>query len=242
MRSRMGPAVTRGRPRGSVRASRRARRSHPAATPVMPISRRLVAAPILLAAAGCGGLPVESAGASSRDRASAAVDDWAGRHPDGWRLDLATARPLARPSFAPPCSASPPSGFALVRYETADAEIDLAFRCPIGAGDGAAALQARFAFAVLGRLPHGIAVPGWVFGVLTPSSSIATGVTFADAGGGRVRVRIDTPLFAVRGVDTRPGCTPPADSSMPAACYVSREHAVPLVLTLVAPIPTATLR
>lgn len=210
--------------------------------PATPFARRLAAALLLLAGAGCGGTPVEVSALSSRDHAREAAEAWTRRHPAEWRLDLATRRPLARPTFSPSCSAGSPSGFAIVRHETADTEIDLAFRCPIGPGDGAAVLQERFAFAVLGRLPHGIAVPGWVFGVLTPTSSIATGVTFADAGGGRVRVRIDTPLFAVQGVDTRPSCVPPADSSMPPACYVSREHSVPLRLTLVAPISTATLR
>lgn len=203
--------------------------------------RHLAAAGAALLAAGCGGLPVEAT-LASRSSPDAAIDAFVLRHPAAWRLDLSTGRPLARPSFSPQCAAGSPSGFVMVRHETADTEIDLAFRCPIGAGDGAAALQERFAFAVLGRLPHGMSVRGWVFSVLTPSSSIDAGVTFVDAGNGRVRVTIDTPLYAVQGVDTRPSCVPPADSSMPAACYVSREHRVPLTLTLTAPISTATLR
>ena len=211
--------------------------------PLLARLRRLAPAAALLAAAGCGGLPLEAtSGRSSPAEAERAVEAFLRRHPSEWRLDLATVRPLERPAFSPRCSAGSPSGFVMVRHETADVEIDLAFRCPIGAGDGAAALQERFAFAVLGRLPHGISAPGWVFRVLTPSSSIDAGVTFADAGSGRVRVAIDTPLYAVQGVDTRPSCIPPADSSMPAECYVTREHRVPLKLRLTAPISTATLR
>jgi hypothetical protein len=213
----------------------------------MPIAVRLrrlaaLATPAAaLLAAGCGGLPLESV-LSSSGGADEVVDAFVRRHAAGWRLDLATERPLARPSFSPPCSGGSPSGFVMVRHETADTEIDLAFRCPIGVGDGAAALQEHFAFAVLGRLPHGMSARGWVFRVLTPTSSIERVVTFADARDGRVRVTIETPLFAVQGVDTRPSCVPPADGSMPDACYVSREHPVPLTLTLTAPIATATIR
>ena len=194
----------------------------------------LVAGAALLAA--CGGLPFEGAGSGSAERARDAVDAWARRHPDGWVVTLATDAPLASPSWSPPCSANPPSGFVTVRYETAGAEIDLAFRCTGPSGTGAAVLQERFAFAVLQRLPHGIAVPGWRFSVLTPTSSVSEGVTFADAGGGRVLVAIETPLFAVYGQGTGAACVPPADAPMPAGCWVQREHRVPLRLTLRAPI------
>ena len=211
--------------------------------PPRPLLRRLAAAPLLaVAGAGCG--IVSITGPADRGDAARAVERWVAAHPTEWVVSLATAVPLARPAWSPPCSANPPSGFAVVRFEAQGTEIDLAFRCPIGpgAGDGAAVLQSRFAFVVLDRLPHGIRVPGWEFRVLTPSSSIASGVTFADVGGGRVRVTIETPLYAVYGRDTRPACEPPADGPMAPECWVSRTHAVPLRLTLVAPILAATLR
>ena len=197
--------------------------------------RRLAAAAAALLATACGGVPFESA-MTMHDRADEAVEAWVRRHPAEWRLELATATPLVRPAWSPPCAANPPSGFVTVRHETGDTEIDLAFRCPVDAGGGAAALQARFAFAVLQRLPHGIAAPGWSFRVLTPSSSVSSGVTFADARNGRVLVTIDAPLYAVHGQRAGADCEPPADAPMPAGCFVHREHRVPLRLTLLAPI------
>jgi len=211
--------------------------------PLRALVRRLAPAAALLAVAGCGDASLTaSTGPSTPARAERAIEAFRQRHPTEWRVDLGTLRPLARPVFSPACSAGSPRGFVMVRHATADVEIDLAFRCPIGPGDGAAPLQERFAFAVLGRLPHGIAMRGWVFTVLTPTSSFSEGVTFADAASGRVRVTIDTPLYAVQGLDTRSSCLPPADSSYPPECYVTREHRVPLRLTLTAPISTATLR
>ena len=197
--------------------------------------RRVAAAVVAVAAAGCGGGPLASA-TTMHGRADEAVEAWIRRHPAEWRLGLATNTPLARPAWSPPCSANPASGFVTVRHETADTEIDLAFRCPVDARGGAAALQASFAFAVLQRLPHGIAAPGWTFTVLTPSSSISSGVTFADAPNGRILATIDTPLYAIHGQRAGADCRPPADAPMPVGCYLQRVHQVPLRLTLLAPI------
>ena len=119
-----------------------------------------------------------------------------------------------------------------LRYESADTEIDFHFTCPLGPSAGVDELRAAFAFAVLTELPHGIEIPGWHFALFTPTSSVREVVTFEPAENGGVRIFVDTPLYAVRGVSLHRSCEAPADAPLPPGCWVLREHPIPLRVTV----------
>jgi hypothetical protein len=172
-----------------------------------------------------------------------ATRDWIVRNPDGWTLDLERDNPLVRPEWSEPCSENPDGGLVTLRYGDAGAqeagkttEIDLGFRCPIGAGAAVGDLAGAFDYAALHHLPHGITAPNWTFEILTPVSGFNEGVAFTEPAAGRVLVTIDTPMFAVYGHSTRPECKPPADASTPEGCYLELEHRIPLRIDLAAPI------
>jgi hypothetical protein len=164
-----------------------------------------------------------------------AVERWVEQHQGGWSLTLRSSRVLTRPEWSRPCADSPDSGFTTLRHATAGTEIDLLFRCPVGPGASVDELAAAFAFVVLQELPHGIRSPGWRFRVLTPSSSISEQVTFSTTAAGRMRVEIETPLYAVHGHSEREACRPMVDGPSAEGCYLGREHRVPLSLTLEVP-------
>lgn len=163
--------------------------------------------------------------------ANRAVDQWVGRHPTEWAVSPRSERTLYRPEFSTSCSQGGKNNLVTLTYESADTEIDLYFTCPLGPTAGVDELRASFAFAVLTELPHGIDVPGWRFTLYTPTSHVRDGVTFEAAGNG-VRIRIDTPLYAIGGISLHPSCQPPADAPTPPGCYVHREHGIPLRVTL----------
>jgi hypothetical protein len=200
---------------------------------------RLVLLALLVASVGCSDLLGGRAELATAERAAGR---WAARHPTGAAWSMQTGRPLARPAWSPPCSAAPESGTVTVSHIDRGTELHLAFRCPIAEPLGPVELQDAFAYAVLDRLPHGISVPGWRFRLLTPTSSVSDGVTFAPGPGGRVEIRIEAPLHAITGRSTAPRCEPPADAPMPEGCYLSRPHAIPLSVVLTAPIDAGTLR
>jgi hypothetical protein len=163
-------------------------------------------------------------------------------------LQLNRDNPLFRPVWSKPCSQNPDSARVTLRYGDAGgqesgktAEIDLAFRCPIGTGVAVGDLAGAFADAVLQHLPHGIVAPNWTFDLLTPSSSVKDGVGFQQPAVGRLLVTIETPMFAVYGHSTRPDCKPPADAPSPPGCYLQIEHRIPLRLKLTAPFTGAEL-
>jgi hypothetical protein len=193
---------------------------------------------VVLLVGGCSDdvlFPREAAGAGF------AVSQWIHRNADGWRVHLDSPRPLTRPEWSVPCAENPPSGFVTLRYATRSTEIDLMFRCPVDGSASVADLDEAFAFAVLSRLPHGIQVPGWDVRVLTPSSHVQHEVAFSRDASGRMRVAVQTPLYAVYAYSRRSECEPPVHGPSPEGCYVIREHRVPLDLTLVAPFTGAEL-
>jgi hypothetical protein len=129
----------------------------------------------------------------------------------------------------------------VLRHQAPGTEIDLFFQCPIDGTATVEELNAAFAFAVLQELPHGISSPRWRFRILTPSSSFSDGVTFARDPGGRLRVSVETPLFAIFGHSERASCQPPAGGSSAGGCHLQREHRIPLDLTLLVPYDLARL-
>lgn len=171
--------------------------------------------------------PVQQLAAANR-----AVDEWVARHPTEWSVSLGGERALFRPEVSRSCSQGGNNNFVTLRYESADTEIDFHFTCPLGPTAGVDELRVAFAFAVHTELPHGIETPGWRFRLLTPSSHVRDLVTFEPEGNGGVRIFIDTPLYAIGGISLHPSCQPPADGPTPPGCAVSREHPVPLRVTL----------
>jgi hypothetical protein len=180
----------------------------------------------LLLTASCA--PDESGG---QPAAASAIDRWVAAHPSDWTV---------RPSWAAPCEENGPEVLSL-NYKAAGADILLTFACPLDAPTTESLRQAC-RFAVLQSLPHGIAVPGWEFEVLTPTSSITEGVQIVDYRDGRLRLTIEAPLFAVRGHDEREACRPPADGTTPPGCMVERQLTIPLRLALSAPFDRARAR
>jgi len=202
-------------------------------------ARRALAALFLLATVSCRGIadPGEEYTAARR-----AADRWVQRHPTGWTLSLKGERALTRPTWSRGCADRPESGFTALRYAAEDVEIDLFFRCPVGDAAGAADLARAFSHAVLQELPHGIESRGWRFDVRMPSSSVSEKVTFSAPAPGRLVVGVETPLHAVYGHSVRTACQPPADAPSPEGCYLSREHRIPLSLTLTVPFQGTELR
>jgi hypothetical protein len=167
--------------------------------------------------------------------ANRAVDSWIKEHADEWRLTKQVARPPALADWSRPCSQNPPSGLTAIRIRESGMDVLLFFRCPVEGGVDAPDLNAAFSHAVLDELPHGITARGWRFTISTPSSSFSEAVMFSNPTAGRVRVEIDTPLYAVYGHRTRPSCQPPADAPSPPGCHLLREHRVPIRLTFSIP-------
>lgn len=191
-------------------------------------------------ASGCI-LPTGASRGAEFAAANRAAEDWVDGHRTSWTLSLSSSHQLSRPSWANPCDQNPVSGTTVLRYAAANTEIDLHLQCPLGPAATWQDLAASFSRAVLQELPHGIRSNGWTFRVMTPASAIATGVTFAEATGNRIKVTIETPLYAIIGHSTRDNCSAPADAPSPEGCYLVREHPVPLRLTLVVPFRSAAL-
>jgi hypothetical protein len=196
------------------------------------------------------------AGCTSPTQAAA---DWVAAHPNEWVLDIddrQSGHTMKRPSWSGGCGGGPavigtsqvmpapgtsPSTVVL-RYATSETSVDFFFRCPIQAPVTAEVLNATFSHAVLDQLPHGIAVSNWQFKILTPSSSFSKGVTFMAVGDGRLKAQIRTELYSIRGTSKQPECKAPADGSMRPECFVSREHRIPLILTMEVPFDPGALQ
>ena len=202
-------------------------------------------------AIGCSG-----GGGASPAQAAAA---WIKAHPKGWSLaidDRESGHALQRASWSGGCTRGPapvgtwhteqpssaPPGSVTVRYATSDTSIDISFRCPIRAPVTPEVLDAALSYVALEKLPHGITVPHWQFQVATPVSSFSEGVKVTAVANGRLALRIETRLYAVRGHDTRPECEAPMDSGMRPECFVHREHPIPLSLTMDVPFDPEILR
>jgi hypothetical protein len=186
-----------------------------------------------LVVAGCG---VEA----RQDEAKHAAQKWAQDHVAGWTLTVDDAdHAFTRPSFNEVC----PNNTLMVRYAATGYEIDLAFTCPGPQGTDLAGLRSSFKFAVLTTLPHGLDVPSWKFDILTPSSSFKDGVEIVSWDSGRLKVKVDTRLFALDGRKDSEECRPPADGRTPAACLVRVElNNLPLRFTITAPLSPDTLK
>jgi len=171
-----------------------------------------------------------------------AARDWILRNPTEWALKLDQGNSLSRPPWSKPCSENPDGNSVTLRYGDSGAtEVNLSFKCPVGAGATVSDLSRTFSQAVLRHLPHGISAPNWKFDIMTPVSSIDRGVTFSQPATGQLLVSIDTPMFAVYGHSTTPKCQPPADAPSPPGCFLQLEHRIPLRLGLTAPFTGAEL-
>jgi hypothetical protein len=173
--------------------------------------------------------------------ANRAVESWVEANTSEWRLTRQLVRPPVHPDWSRPCSQNPPSGFTALRIRDSRLDMLLFFRCPVDGEAGYPDLNAAFSHAVFDELPHGITARGWQFTASTPSSSFSEAVVFSVPTAGRVRVEIDTPLYAVYGHSTRASCQPPVDAPSPPGCYLIREHRVPIRLSVSMPFSDAIL-
>lgn len=202
-------------------------------------ARRLIACAIALLLASCSD-PV-----SPEDEyrmALAAVEDWTAANPLSWSVVTSGTQAPRRTSWSQPCSANPPSGFVALNVQTANTRVTVFFRCPVASASTAAELAAAFSHIVLEELPHRLAVPNWRFEVLTPASSLFSGVSFFDQAGGRLRIQVEAPLYALYGHSTRRTCIPPADGESAPSCFVFRQHAIPLSLSITVPFDGSALQ
>lgn len=204
--------------------------------------RSPVLLPTLLAigALACSGDPVgPPVGAQ---QASEAVDRWVRAHPNEWVVEVTGFRAPRLVEWSQPCTQSPPSGRTVLEVAQGDTRLHLFFNCPLAADPGPADLRSAFAYAVVETLPHGIWASGWEFRVLTPTSSITSGVSFATASAGRLRITLQTGLFAVHGRNILPRCEGPQDSSAPTGCTVQRAHDIALDLEMTVPYVASAIR
>lgn len=167
--------------------------------------------------------------------AGRAAEAWVQKHPNGWALALETGRAPARPQGSEPCSGNPDSGFTTLQLRDRGLDVLLLFRCPVDGSASPTELSSSLAYIVLDELPHGISSRGWTFAVMTPASSIQDGIGLTAPSAGRMRLSVDTPLYAVRGLSTRADCQPPADGPSPPGCHLTREHGIPLALSVTFP-------
>jgi hypothetical protein len=172
----------------------------------------------LALAASCAGDP-DGAGHAE---AVAAVDRWIAAHPGDWNVtvdDRDTSHRLA-PFGETTCDAN---GLGHLRYSGSGVGLRLSFACAGLTNPTTESLRQAFRFATLDTLPHGLSLPDWRFEVLTPSSSFTAVVEVVALRDGRLELRIDTPLFAIRADDARQECQPPADGTQRPECFVQRE-------------------
>jgi hypothetical protein len=192
-----------------------------------------------LAAVSCAGDDADP----GQPAAAAEVDHWIATHPSGWSVTIDERDPrhgLVRAFDEDPCGRG--ADFLALRYAGKDADILLSFDCSALLAPTTASLRQGFRYAALEALPHGLALPSWKFLVITPVSSFSEGVDIVSFSDGRLHLKIDTPLFAVRADNVREDCRAPADSSTPARCIVQREHRIPLHLDLTVPFDPASAR
>lgn len=192
-----------------------------------------------LLASACSGVTDPAVEKAAAERAA---DRWLSAHPAEWVVSVTGTRALTRPPWSRTCDQDPPNGFTALQYSSGQVDLMLFFRCPVGAASGIEDVGRAFTFAVLDSLPHGIRASGWQFVIHTPRSSVYEKVTFGSPAPGRLQVRIDTPLYGLYGRSTRPACQPPADAPLAEECYLFRELAIPLRLTLTVPFTGAELR
>lgn len=169
-----------------------------------------------------------------RVAAERAALDFVSRHRDVWRVDVRGTDSPAVLEVNRACNAPGDSGLNALLLSGGGARVTLYLDCAVAAGASATELSAALAFVAIEELPHGIASPGWKFRVLSPSTTIADGVTI-DVARGRSTVHIDTPLFAVFGYSERPRCQPPQDSFRTNDCFLQHSFDVPLRLSLSVP-------
>jgi hypothetical protein len=113
--------------------------------------------------------------------------------------------------------------------------VSVAFKGELSADTSKDALQDRFWYAALDRLPTpGLDLPGWEVRPRTPTSSIRKGVEVLAYGDGKIKVRVQTGLFALYGRD--PSILVPADAPSPPGSYFQIRRRFPLDLTLEAPV------
>jgi hypothetical protein len=185
-----------------------------------------------MAAAGCG----ETADQGDADQA---VHRWAQEHAGGWTI---TADDASHAFVRAPFSETCVNNTITLRYVAPGYQVDLGVACPGPQGTDLAGLRSGLEYVVLDELPHGLDVPGWRFRIFTPTSSFTEGVELVSWDGGRLKVKIDTGLFALDGDRDGKECETPADGATPAACRVRAElRNLPLHLTVTAPLAAATL-
>lgn len=201
---------------------------------------RRVAALIFTVAAAVGCDAPTSPG-EEHMQALAEAERWVSAHPTGWTVQVASGEAPRRESWSTACS-STMTGLAAVSVRATRTRLTAYFSCANGAPDNAASMRTALRFVVIEELPHGIRVPNWTFRVMTPSSSITSGIDIREAANGRVVFAVNTNLFAAYGHSDRKSCQPPADGPSEPQCFVQREHRIPLTLEMLVPLDGAIFK
>lgn len=96
-------------------------------------------------------------------------------------------------------------------------------------------LQKNFWYATIDKMPTpGLAVKGWEIKPQTPTSSFSKGVELVEYAKGKMKVAIKTKAFALYGRDTT--LLVPADAPSPKGSYFQIRQAIPIDLTITAPV------
>ena len=160
-------------------------------------------------------------------RAEQAVERWIAENPDGWELDLGPW-PLKRAAGSQPCAQTPASGTVVLQFAVAETEIDLHFRCPLGASATEQDLNEAFAFATLKRMPVDLYAFGWEVDLQTIPNPVLEGIFFSIPVPGQLVVEIRMPLYGIYALSTRAACRRAADPLAEPLCAVVREHRIPM--------------
>ncbi|MFT0212461.1 hypothetical protein VQ643_07555 [Pseudomonas sp. F1_0610] len=164
-------------------------------------------------------------------QAQKATAKWALEHPASWSVNA--TEQLSLEQALGECREP---GVLPLSFNAQGVKTTLYFKCSMGEKLTLANLPARFAYAVIDELPHGIETPNWNYRILTPASSFSESVYFDQSATTR-RVRIKTPLYAISGTSNKmPECLTPADAPAKKECYVTQEIAVELNMILDYPI------
>ena len=94
------------------------------------------------------------------------------------------------------------------------------------------ALGASIRYWLIDEVPLPIELDGWAVRLMTPVSSYRDGISVTSWDGDVAEFRMSGSFFALHAQRSGPDCVPPADASMPEACFVHLERNLPFTLVL----------
>jgi hypothetical protein len=194
----------------------------------------------LAALAGFGCEPPDA----SKAEAQQSAEVWVDQHAQGWSVNIQSSVPGL--GFVPGPTSSPcASNMLWLRSETEQTEMNLFFDCPAGAAVDLAWMREHLRSYDVGFPRANVDAPGWRFEGYSSTTVIREGLTFESWDQGTLSLRVETPMYMLRGESQSPSCTQArmgADASEPEECLVTVPFTGPLVLTVEVPLSPDAFR